>query len=83
MLISLNSAADNKKQKMSENQEINQISIKLAVQKERIASLEKQFQLQDQLINQKIINLEQDISNKILVLDQRIKQIQHQLQHIV
>jgi hypothetical protein len=68
---------------MPENQEINQISIKLAVQKERIASLEKQFQLQDQLINQRIINLEQDISNKILVLDQRIIQIQYQLQYIV
>lgn len=68
---------------MPENQEINQISIKLAVQKEKIKSLEKQLYLQDKLINQKIVNLEQDINNKIMILDQRINNINQQLQNIL
>ena len=68
---------------MPENQEINQISIKLAVQKEKIRSLENYLILQDQLINQKIANLEKDINNKIMILDQRINHVNQQLQNIL
>ena len=70
------------KTKMPENQEINQISIKFAVQKEKIKSLENYLNLQDKLFNQKIENLEKNIANSLFILDQRIVHLQNKLQNM-
>lgn len=53
--------------------EIEELTIRILVQREKIISLAKQLELTDKLIEQKILNLEQDITNKINKLDEEIQ----------
>ena len=53
--------------------ELEELTIKILVQRERIISLTKQLELIDRIIEQKINNLNQDITNKINKLDEEIK----------
>ena len=53
--------------------ELEELTIKILVQRERIISLAKQLELIDRIIEQKIDNLNQDITNKINKLDEEIK----------
>ena len=53
--------------------ELEELTIKILVQREKIISLAKQLELTDKLIEQKILNLEQDIQYKINKLDQEIQ----------
>jgi len=53
--------------------EIEELTIRILVQRERIVSLTKQLELIDKIIEQKIYNLNQDIQYKINKLDEEIQ----------
>ena len=59
--------------------ELEELTIKLLVQREKIISLAKQIELTDRIIEQKILILEKDINNKLNVLNQRIQETINQL----
>ena len=62
--------------------ELEELSIKILVQRERIISLAKQIELLDRIIEQKILILEQDINNKISSLNQQLQRTINQISKI-
>ena len=63
--------------------ELEELTIKLIVQREKINYLTKQLELIDKIIEQKIINLEQNINNKINSLDQEIQRTINYLNYYI